>query len=1137
MRTHRSRPVVLASLLTLALPLARTAAGAQEPEGRIAAHAAADPTPPRADLPGGPGTLVEGGEVCFVPPGERPDVPFAPGRRVGRDGEAGDGWVSQAPGDPHVLGFAAGEHRPGPEERLDLLLATRLAASPGPADGRPDDRVYGFVMFQGRIDEQRIGALAALGVRELGYHPHNCLRVALPRDRVAQVAELDFVRWVGEARPWQKVHPHLAAQLDAGGEGSLEVWVSLFESDLSGAQVRIPFGAAQTLSPGRIEPAPTSLETDGRLMSNGWMQLALEALGVEIEFYAPRVEAFRARLPRAALEDLLALDFVQFVEPSFTPQLLHDESTPLIHGDLGRASWGGGTSGEVVVGQTDTGMYISHSSLDHFWAVGWDVAGSGTGPWHDGHGHGTKVASTFIGNATADRSLDGMAPGVGAGPARRVFAVKMFDDNGLNPAAVPDVFQRVQSDYADGSGNVTPKPHVVNNSWGSPRSPLTSPFVGTETNAREVDVAVWALGQLHVFGAGNQGDVLDSSITLEGSAKNAFTVGGVLDHHDPAVGLPGVRWPGSSRGPTGDLRWKPNVAAPGQWIRSAVAGTNSATVEVEGTSIATPHVSGLAAQLCDQYPFLRYRAWTLGALMMATALTRNGVLLSAPGTSSTSHHNNYGAGRVEAYRAHNLGGQALYFWGFDMTHSSGHAELDFTVASGATRLTCVMLYHEISGSPGGSVALVNDLDMYLDREPYTPTGNSGDYFSHQSDRDNVETRILSAPQTGNWRVKIYPRHLPPTFLNVARVGVAVVVSYGDPAPNAQLATVLDKDYVRPLEEAQLTALVINPSYVASAVLLETNTGGGQLMGAQTLLKDGHVTNLLPNATGGHSVLLGNIGQLQSRTASWRARWSTEGTKTWRVDLYSENTPWPSSTKTVVVDGTPPVGPSQIGSNFQPGSIHCTPQLQVIWAPATDALSGLEGYSALVDHSPTTAAPQVANLAANATFFGQTLAPAPLPYWFHIRPVDRAGNWGPTLHYGPFTVVPSSPSAYCVGDPNSQGPGGRLSSVGSTSFAANDLGLLATGLPPGQFALFFFGSAQAQAPFGDGTRCIEGQIVRLPILSTGSGSAFQALDVSAPPLAGLVHPGQAWHFQNWYRDPAAGGAGFNLTDAMSITYCD
>ena len=34
----------------------------------------------------------------------------------------------------------------------------------------------------------------------------------------------------------------------------------------------------------------------------------------------------------------------------------------------------------------------------------------------------------------------------------------------------------------------------------------------------------------------------------------------------------------------------------------------------------------------------------------------------------------------------------------------------------------------------------------------------------------------------------------------------------------------------------------------------------------------------------------------------------------------------------------------------------------------------------------------------------------------------------------------------------------------------------------------------------------------------------------------IDAGETWNFQFWYRDPSAGGAGFNFTDALSITFC-
>jgi hypothetical protein len=37
-------------------------------------------------------------------------------------------------------------------------------------------------------------------------------------------------------------------------------------------------------------------------------------------------------------------------------------------------------------------------------------------------------------------------------------------------------------------------------------------------------------------------------------------------------------------------------------------------------------------------------------------------------------------------------------------------------------------------------------------------------------------------------------------------------------------------------------------------------------------------------------------------------------------------------------------------------------------------------------------------------------------------------------------------------------------------------------------------------------------------------------------AELITPGSTWTFQFWYRDLAAGGAGFNLSNELSATFC-
>ena len=129
--------------------------------------------------------------------------------------------------------------------------------------------------------------------------------------------------------------------------------------------------------------------------------------------------------------------------------------------------------------------------------------------------------------------------------------------------------------------------------------------------------------------------------------------------------------------------------------------------------------------------------------------------------------------------------------------------------------------------------------------------------------------------------------------------------------------------------------------------------------------------------------------------------------------------------------------------------------------------------------------------------------------------------------------------YCIGAPNSVGPGSVLFPEGTPSVSLNDFDIRATGCPPGQFGIFFFGPDPIQIPFGNGFRCVGGGIVRFlpPILVGAAGEALLDLDVTAPPASGAIVAGSLWNFQFWYRDPAAGGAAFNLSDGLSVRFCE
>lgn len=145
--------------------------------------------------------------------------------------------------------------------------------------------------------------------------------------------------------------------------------------------------------------------------------------------------------------------------------------------------------------------------------------------------------------------------------------------------------------------------------------------------------------------------------------------------------------------------------------------------------------------------------------------------------------------------------------------------------------------------------------------------------------------------------------------------------------------------------------------------------------------------------------------------------------------------------------------------------------------------------------------------------------------------------------GPFiddlTVLEVCPprANYCVGAPNTASPtGAQMGALGSSSLAANDLRLYATGTATQTFGLFFYGSAAVQAPSGNGFVCVGGNVFRLPVVTTGAaGTPSFGFDSGAPPSpAGAITAGSTWHFQCWFRD---GAAGWNYSDGLRVTFCD
>ncbi|MBC7261906.1 MAG: fibronectin type III domain-containing protein, partial [Chloroflexi bacterium] len=110
------------------------------------------------------------------------------------------------------------------------------------------------------------------------------------------------------------------------------------------------------------------------------------------------------------------------------------------------------------------------------------------------------------------------------------------------------------------------------------------------------------------------------------------------------------------------------------------------------------------------------------------------------------------------------------------------------------------------------------------------------------------------------------------------------------------------------------------------------------------------------------------------------------------------------------DTTAPKNPMSISSSTHtPSTWTNVNVVNCQWSGASDALSGIGGYSYVWDHSPTTVPDTVTEtLGTNAT--SSALADDN-DWWFHVRAVDRAGNGGTgARHYGPFYIDTTPPTA-------------------------------------------------------------------------------------------------------------------------------
>ncbi|MFH1835804.1 MAG: glycoside hydrolase domain-containing protein [Methanobacteriota archaeon] len=277
------------------------------------------------------------------------------------------------------------------------------------------------------------------------------------------------------------------------------------------------------------------------------------------------------------------------------------------------------TGANMTVAILDTGIDYTHPDLGGCLGPsckvvgGWDFVNNDADPMDD-NGHGTHCAATAAGNG----ALNGVAPDA------QLYAFKVLSQSG--GGSFSNIIAAIEKSYdLDGDGLVygidagETNPNdiidVISLSLGGQCWVYDENCGPDDISSRAIDTAV-ENGVIAVVAAGNCGPqgssscikTGDETIGTPGTARKAITVGST-DKADIISGF-------SSRGPIQLPREtiiKPDVVAPGGLICAAQSSQDTmwdeawigfgvdihcfdtSHINISGTSMATPHVSGLAA--------------------------------------------------------------------------------------------------------------------------------------------------------------------------------------------------------------------------------------------------------------------------------------------------------------------------------------------------------------------------------------------------------------------------------------------------------------------------------------------------------------------------------------------------------------
>lgn len=395
------------------------------------------------------------------------------------------------------------------------------------------------------------------------------------------------------------------------------------------------------------------------------LRKALSARGVAHRgFWVANV--VQARVDAATLDWLAARSDVRIIVEDAAFKAAPVQREPSMPKTLAAIEWGvtrvrapevwalGHVGSGVVIAGQDSGYDWDHPALrdayrgwngssaqhDHHWhdainggAV--NACGFSSPEPCDDNNHGTHTMGTMVGD-------DGGANQVGVAPGARWIGCRNMNQGNGTVATYLDCFEwfLAPTNLAGGDPQPALAPHIINNSWACPPSEgCISPAALDEAIAN-----VHAAGIFQVASAGNAGSACGSVVDPPAIHPLMFSVGATTST-DVIAGY-------SSRGPVtidGSGRLKPDATAPGSSVRSSVRG--GAYAALSGTSMASPHVAGVAALMMGANPALKGDPDRVAELLRTHAIGTTSTQDCGAFPGALVPNAVFGHGRIDAFAA------------------------------------------------------------------------------------------------------------------------------------------------------------------------------------------------------------------------------------------------------------------------------------------------------------------------------------------------------------------------------------------------------------------------------------------------------------------------------------------------------